>query len=188
MIKFAPFPHEFITAHLSRLSAVNGFSNTASLLRQQGHNTLQYFHRILATTCGMSAEEYLHEHTLTPLMSLRPATVSQSKMAHRHVHDSATSTRSILTRMPCKFCLLCRDEDTERFGSPYCHREQQAAGMCLCPYHVSALQLCAPDAMDVHPTPREVDCNDVPERLLEACMSPVLKRYHDLCARLLGPR
>src|SRR5690606_28941031 len=178
MIKFANFPHEFITAHLSRLSAVNGFSNTASLIRQQGHNTLQNFHRILATTCGMAAEEYLHDHTLTHLRSLGPATASQSKMAHRHVHDSATSTRSILTRMPCKFCLLCRDEDTERFGSPYWHREHQVAGIYLCPHHDSPLRLCAPDAMDVHPTPREVDCIDVPERLLEDRKSTRLNSSH----------
>src|SRR5690606_1703919 len=110
-----------------------------------------------------------------------------SRTAHREAGTPGSPDVSVLTRLPCKFCPLCRIEDIERFGSPYWHREHQVAGAYLCLRHDSPLRLCAPDAMETQPTPFDVDSVDVPAGLLEACMSPVIKRYHDLCARLLSP-
>ncbi len=143
MIKFAPFPNEFIIAHLSRLAAVNTVTSTQSLLQRQGL-TLQYHHRILADICGTTADVYLYEHTLGPMMSLRATSARPVGMTNLGMENPQSRGVCIATRLLCKFCLLSRDDDIERFGSSYRHREHQVARVYLCPHYDSPLRLCGP--------------------------------------------
>ena len=66
-----------------------------------------------------------------------------AKIAHTHTEDS---------RKFFRFCPLCLEEDTQKYGEAYWHRIHQTPGVLVCPIHATALQdsLVSLDAIGIH--------------------------------------
>jgi|GEM_PF-4514786 len=189
MITFPPLPHEFISAHLARLCAVNAFQCARELfldikaaIQQDGQldPLLQ-----VAKLSSMTKQNYERRHTLLGLSGFRSA-ISPRKVRAIYGALNTSGKASILTTVPCKFCSECRRTNIDHYGCTYWHRSHQVAGIYICPIHQSPLTLCGPDAIGRYPNPVQIDGIQPSDRLVYACTeNPVLKRYGHACEVLL---
>jgi hypothetical protein len=74
---------------------------------------------------------------------LNDSVFQAAKIAHSHTEDS---------RMFFRFCPLCLEEDTQKYGEAYWHRIHQTPGVLVCPIHAIALQdsLVSLEAIGIH--------------------------------------
>jgi len=124
-------------------------------------NNLDYLVNNFPVRSKQTKENIIQNHTLYPFyvifltapeawivkdLMIKKIYVSlfhAAKIAHSHTEDS---------RKLFRFCPLCLEEDTQKYGEAYWHRIHQTPGVLVCPIHATALQnsLVSLDAIGIH--------------------------------------
>jgi hypothetical protein len=124
-------------------------------------NNLDYLVNNFPVGSKQTKENLIQNHTLYPFYvafltapeawivkdlmrkKLNNSLFNAAKIAHTHTEDS---------RKFFKFCPLCLEEDTQRYGEAYWHRIHQTPGVLVCPIHATALQdtLVSLEAIEIH--------------------------------------
>jgi hypothetical protein len=156
-----PYPDELLYSILARYHIRSGnkiFSQTdIEIFNYCSHQSykislprsLNYLVDNLPVSSKQNVENLLKNHTLYPfyvtfltapeawivkdlmIKKLNNSLFHAAKIAHTHTEDS---------RKFFKFCPLCLEEDTQKYGEAYWHRIHQTPGVLVCPIHATALQ------------------------------------------------
>ncbi len=168
-----PYPDELLYSILARYHIRSGnklFSQTnIEIFNYCSHqsyknslpNNLNYLVNNLPVTSKQSVDNFISNHTLYPFYiafltaheawvvkdlmreKLNDSLFNAAKIARTHTEDS---------RKFFRFCSLCLEEDTQKYGEAYWHRIHQTPGVLVCPIHATALQdsLVSLDAIGIH--------------------------------------
>lgn len=166
-----PLPDEFMYSIIARYHVRSGNRNfrqtnldlfhytSRQLSRLDLPNNLNQLVNNLPVLSKQSVENLLQNHTLYPfyVTFLAPLEAGKVKELMRkkincsifEIAKVALDSRDI-TKKFLKFCPLCFEEETQKYGEAYWHRIHQTPGVLVCPIHGVLLQDSLINADDLH--------------------------------------
>jgi hypothetical protein len=156
-----PYPDEFFYSIIARYHIRSGnisFKQTNTDLlglpsQQLGRfalpNNLNYLFKNLKLFSNQTVDYFIHSYTLYPyyvtFLTSQEAWLVKDLMktkVNRSIFEVAkvSLTATAHSKKFFKFCPLCLEEDTNKYGEAYWHRIHQTPGVLVCPIHGIALQ------------------------------------------------
>ena len=190
-----PLPQEFARGYHGMIMRMNGFANDADAVKalrawSGDTDTSQWgvpHVLLLAKVAGMGPGAFVRAHTALPL--LRGITSHKANVEHGSFESNPTLRMTAMRsgRHGAYFCAQCAKEDLDVHGYSYWRCDQQTPGLYWCSKHGDPLHFIDDDnaflKMPSHCLDQARSIDD--GWAIRAKDSPVVARFHELCAYLM---
>ena len=146
-----PYPDEWWYSVLARFYVHAGYDSYNSCFVDLLDSNYRNFGRLFPSSnikqvtdrlpkSYLSAREILLKHTLFPYYMRFRKNTEKKTAIERLTNGRSVTFSNIILETPeevqgCKYCPKCYQEDMDRYGEPYWHREHQIPLMPACPKH-----------------------------------------------------
>lgn len=188
----APLADEIATGYKGRIIRFNGWSSETEAMRfllswlckektYQKSNLARL--QLLAVVAGMEIAEFVRKHTVLPL--LRAVAGKLPIVPHGSLERPTLLWTHAMRelRSGAYFCLQCVDDDSEKFGVPYWHRQHQLPGLYWCPWHKASLSWVETSHTFLSSPTNYLDSHyRIPGQWADAIRNdPFVNRFIDIC-------